>query len=85
MAATATLLIERIEAPVVQRVETVARLAYPFRYVGDSDLHLTSQPCDVLAGASKSTDVDSYVVAFACGCREVVPGWTLSSNSAGVQ
>ena len=85
MAATATLLIERIEAPVLQRVETVARLAYPFRYVGDSDLHLTGQPCDVLAGGSKSTDVDSYVVAFACGCREVVPGWTLSPSSAGVQ
>jgi hypothetical protein len=81
----ATLLIERIEAPVLQRVETVARLAYPFRYAGDSDQHLTGQPCDVLAGASRSTDVDSYVVAFACGCREVVPGWTLSRSSAGVQ
>jgi hypothetical protein len=85
VAATATLSIERIEAPVLQRVETVARLAYRFRYVGHSDLHLTGQPCDVLAGASKSTDVESYVVAFACGCREVVPDWTLSPSSAGVQ
>ena len=85
MAPTATLLIERIEAPVLQRVETVARLAYPFCYAGDSDLHLSGQPCDVLPGASESTDARSYVVAFACGCREVVPGWTLSPNSAGVQ
>jgi hypothetical protein len=85
MAPTATALLERIEAPVLQRVETVARLVYSLRYVGDADLHLTGQPCTVLAGASKSTDVDSYVVAFACGCREVVPGWTLRSNSAGVR
>jgi len=85
MAPTATMLIERIEAPVLQRVATVARLAYPFRYVGDSDVHLTGQPCDVLAGASSSTDVDHYVVVFACGCREVVPGWTLQPDSAGVQ
>jgi hypothetical protein len=82
MAPTATLVIERIEAPVLQRVETVARLAYRFRYVGDSDPHLTGQPCEVLAGASKSTDVKRYLVAFACGCREVVPGWTLSPSSA---
>jgi hypothetical protein len=85
MAPTATLFIERIEAPVLQPVETVARLVYPFRYVGDADLHLTGQPCDVLAGASKSTDIARYAVAFACGCREVVPGWTLRPNSAGVQ
>jgi hypothetical protein len=86
VAPTATALIERIEAPVtLQRVETVVRLAYSFYYVGNSDLHLTGQPCDVLAGASKSTDVDSYVVAFACGCREVVPGWTLRPSSVGVQ
>jgi hypothetical protein len=84
MAPTATALLERIEAPVLQ-LETVARLVYPLRYVGDADLHLTGQPCDVLAGASKSTDVDGYAVAFACGCREVVPGWTLRPNSAGVQ
>lgn len=85
MAPTATALIERIEAPVLQRVETVARLAYSFSYAGNSDLHLTGQPCDVLAGATKSSDVDSYVVVFACGCREVVPGWTLKANSAGIQ
>ena len=78
MAATATRLIERIEAPVVPPVETVARLAYPFRYVGHADPHLTGQPCDVVPGARTSTDVDSFVVVFACGCREVVPGWTLT-------
>ena len=85
MAPTATAPIERIEAPVLQRVEAVARLVYPLRYVGDADLHLTGQPCDVLTGANKSTDIDRYVVAFACGCRAVVPGWTLRSNSAGVR
>lgn len=85
MAATATLTIERIEAPVLPRSEAVARLAYPYRYAGNADPHLTGQPCGVLAGASKSTDVDSYVVAFACGCRQIVPGWTLRPSSAGVQ
>ncbi|HLZ28118.1 MAG TPA: hypothetical protein VKV73_12440 [Chloroflexota bacterium] len=81
MAPTATLLLERIEAPVLRPVETAARLAYPLCYVGDANPHLTGQPCDVLARASTSTGADSYVVVFACGCREVVPGWTLKPNT----
>jgi hypothetical protein len=85
MAATATLAIDRLQEAMPARGETVARLAYPYRYAGSADPHLTGQPCDVLAAASKSTGVDGHVVAFACGCRRVVPGWTLSPNSAGVQ
>jgi hypothetical protein len=83
MAPAATLTIERIEAPELQRVETVARLAYRFYYHGDADLHLTGQPCDVLAGANKSAAPGSCVVVFACGCREVVPAWTLRLRPAG--
>ena len=81
----ATMLIERIEAPELQRVNTVARLEYRYRYAGNADPHLTGQPCAVLAGSPDPGEDDRYVIAFACGCREVVPGWTLSPNSAGIQ
>jgi hypothetical protein len=85
MAATATLVIERIEAPVLQRAQPVARLGYRYHYAGNAEPHLTGQPCDVVATSNdESAEVDSYLVAFACGCREVVPGWTLSPNSPGI-
>jgi len=83
MAATATLVRDRLEEAVIPHVETVARLSYPYRYVGDADPHLTGQPCDI--ETARSSEVDRYVVAFACGCRGVVPGWTLSPNCTGVQ
>lgn len=84
MAVLATLPIDRpadVElAPVgtvVRSNEAVARLAYPYHYRGDADPHLSGQPCSLLAAAGTSTGVDRYAVAFACGCRNVVPRWTL--------
>ena len=65
----------------MQPLDATARLAYPYRYHGDADPHLSGQPCSLLANRGMSTRVDSYDVAFACGCRNVVPLSTLSRNS----
>ena len=78
MAATATLLIERREEAVLPVAEPVARQTYPYRYAGAADPHLSGQPCAIMAAPGTGTELEKYGVAFACGCREVVPGWTLS-------
>jgi hypothetical protein len=43
----------------------------PFLYVGTAEQHWLGQPCQPLTAAH--ADALEYHVAFACGCRGVVP------------
>ena len=74
MSTTAPQTLDRLESAVLP-------LAYPYRYAGGSgaDPHLTGQPCRLLAHADRVTEPTHYLVGFACGCREVLPCWTLTA------
>jgi hypothetical protein len=50
----------------------VGPLAYT--YLGAGDAHWQGQRC----GVQSAEDGDGYHVVFGCGCRAVVPVWTLA-------